>query len=318
MIPMNNILRSVYRIHDAQNQFNVLTMCRNNEKYIALLCKTLNNFYSMPTHPWNEMIEQRPPNLHTLNIHSDPLDCIICYDRAEQYSEAESLAHSLHIPIILVDMCSESLIRPQHLLEGLNAQDPALLYRKPHLRISNSDHIQNSWNKDTVSIVVPIGIDTDTLQKHDIPETLVSLDNNVTAQLGAEISSRIGNAYPLIPTDIEVGQPKSLPRTRYFINTNQTITVKMLEAMSCENVVITIRNIDTENFIDHEKTGILINNLDDILPAINNLEKNQAMRLQIGKDARKKIVNDHSLEKFTTKWCAAFSFLKSNFYTPHS
>ena len=93
MIQVNNILRSVYRINKDSEEFNVLTMCRNNEKYISLLCRTSNHFYILPDHPWNVLIEKVPSNLSVLNLHSQPLDCIICYDRAEQYAEAQSLAH---------------------------------------------------------------------------------------------------------------------------------------------------------------------------------------------------------------------------------
>ena len=317
MIPLNNVLRSVYRINNEDSQFNILSLCRNNEKYLGLLCKTPHNFYILADHPWNIMIEQVPDNLSVLNLHSKPLDCIICYDRSEQYNEAQSLAHRFHIPIVLVDMCSESLIRPQHLLEGVYAADPSLLYRHPDLRICNSSHIQNSWNKDSVSIVIPMGIDSETF--HSVPEnqTLVALDNNISPQLGAEISNRIGKDYPIIPTDHDQTQPKALTRSRYFVNTNQTVTVKLLEAMSCENVVIAVRNPDTESFIEHEKTGILIDHMDYIGPVIKNLEESQDLRVQISQNARKKILTDHSIEKFITKWSSAFSFLKSNFYTPH-
>ena len=316
MIPVNNVLRSVYRINDTDGKFNVLSMCRNNEKYLGLLCKTPHNFYILPDHPWNVLIEQVPDNLSVLSLHSKPLDCIICYDRAEQYAEAQSLAHRFHIPIILVDMCSENLIRPQHLLEGIQAANISLLYRHPDLRICNSSHIQNSWNKDSVSIVIPMGIDTDVF--HSTPENqpIIALDNNISAQLGAEVSRRAGN-YSIIPTDHDQSQPKALNRSRYFINTNQTVTVKLLEAMASENVVISMRNPDTESFIEHEKTGVLINNLDDIGPTIKHLEESQNLRVEISQNARKKILNDHSIENFVNKWSSAFSFLKSNFYTPH-
>ena len=316
MIPVNNVLRSVYRINDTDGKFNVLSMCRNNEKYLGLLCKTPHNFYILPDHPWNVLIEQVPDNLSVLSLHSKPLDCIICYDRAEQYREAQSLAHRFHIPIILVDMCSENLIRPQHLLEGIQAANISLLYRHPDLRICNSSHIQNSWNKDSVSIVIPMGIDTDIF--HSVPENepIIALDNNISAQLGAEVARRL-KEYSIIATDHDQSQPKALNRSRYFINTNQTVTVKLLEAMASENVVIAMRNPDTESFIDHEQTGILINNLDDIGPTIKHLEESQNLRVEISQNARKKILNDHSIEKFVNKWSSAFSFLKSNFYTPH-
>jgi len=316
MIQVNNILRSVYRINKDSEEFNVLTMCRNNEKYISLLCRTSNHFYILPDHPWNVLIEKVPSNLSVLNLHSQPLDCIICYDRAEQYAEAQSLAHKFHIPIILIDMCSESLIRPQHLLESLQPTANTSLHRKPTLRICNNTHIQNSWNKDSVSIVIPIGIDTEVLKSKPSNETLISLDNNIPAQLGAEIATRLQN-YSLIPTDHDQSQEKNIAKSTYFINTQRTVTVKMLEAMACENIVIAVKNSDTENFILHEKTGILINHLDELLPTIQKLENSPEIKEYIKKESRDRIIKEHSLEKFISKWTAAFSFLKSNFYTPH-
>ena len=317
MIQVNNILRSVYRnSKDSDKKFNVLSMCRNNEKYISLLCKTPNNFYILPDHPWNVLIENVPSNLSLLSLHSQPLDCIICYDRAEQYAEAQSIAQKFHIPIILIDMCSESLVRPNHLLESLQPTDPSSLHRKPTLRICNDSYIQSSWNKDSVSIVIPIGIDTDILKSKQSNELLISLDNNIPAQLGAEIATRLQN-HALIPTDHDQSQEKNIAKSSYFINTQRTVTVKLLEAMACENIVIAVRNADTENFITHEKTGILINDLNELLPTIQKIEGSPEIKEYIQKESRQKIIKEHSLEKFISKWLAAFSFLKSNFYTPH-
>ena len=316
MIPVNNILRSVYRCNETEDKLNILTMCRNTEKYISLLCQTSNNFYTVNNHPWNNLIEEKPSNVNTLSLCSQPLDCIICYDRAEQYEEAVQLAYTFHIPIVLVDSCSEPLIRSHHWLEQLSPHDPSRMYRKPTLRICNSSHIQNSWNKDSLSIVIPIGIDTDKfkpVQKHGVA---ITLDNNIPPQLGAEISKRIGNSYPLLPSDQEDKSYVVASKTRYFINTDKTVTIKMLEAMACENIVIAMKNPDTESFIEHSKTGILIESIDELFPAIQFLETSNNLRAQISKSARQKIIDDHSLSTFIQKWSSALNMVKSNFYTP--
>tara|TARA_R110002020_G_scaffold464684_1_gene685563 strand:+ start:5922 stop:6500 length:579 start_codon:yes stop_codon:yes gene_type:complete len=190
------------------------------------------------------------------------------------------------------------------------------MYRKPTLRICNNSHVQNSWNKDSLSIVIPIGIDTDKFKPVQTHGVAIALDNNIPPQLGAEISKRIGNSHPLLPTDQEDKSYVVASKTRYFINTDKIVTIKMLEAMACENIVIAMKNPDTESFIEHSKTGILIESIDELFPAIQFLETSNNLRAQISKAARQKIIDDHCPDVFIKKWSSALNMVKSNFYTP--
>ena len=61
----------------------------------------------------------------------------------------------------------------------------------------------------------------------------------------------------------------------------------------------------------------IINDLNELLPTIQKIEGSPEIKEYIQKESRQKIIKEHSLEKFISKWLAAFSFLKSNFYTPH-
>ena len=46
MTPVDNILRSIQRAQSSDvGKLNILTICKNNEKYINLLCQTNHNFY---------------------------------------------------------------------------------------------------------------------------------------------------------------------------------------------------------------------------------------------------------------------------------
>ena len=68
--PVNNILRSISKARsDSDIKLNILTACRNNEKYIALLSQTKHNFYILKEHKWNHLIETCPSNVQTLNEH---------------------------------------------------------------------------------------------------------------------------------------------------------------------------------------------------------------------------------------------------------
>ena len=314
-IAVSNILRSVYRSQRADiDKLNILTMCRNNEKYIALLAQTQHNFYIHNTHVWNTSIEKRPSNVYTFLDNFEPIDYIICYDRAEQYEEALIISRQLHVPIITVDMCSRPLIRPHHLLEHMNPVDTNQLNRNVSLQICNSKHIATSWNTNIPSITIPIGININKFQNQKLDQTIISMDNNTIPQVGMAIAKQIQNLYNVIPTDHENLDDIAVNKTRYFINTNRSITIKTLEAMAARNVVICMRNVDTENFISDKKTGILINTLEDLPQTIALLENSNDIRTKISEQAHQKIVLEHSMENFLTQWSFAFNMVKSVFY----
>ena len=141
------------------------------------------------------------------------------------------------------------------------------------------------------------------------------MDNNTIPQVGAQISINLNN-YQIIPTDHQNLDDISVNKTKYFINTNKTITVKTLEAMCAENVVICLKNMDTENFIKHKETGILIDNLEELPKVIQTLEESNDLRIKISQQARDKIIKEHSLDKFLTQWSLAFNMIWSVFYSP--
>lgn len=316
MIPVNNILRSVYRASSKDPQLNILSICRNNEKYISLLSQTNHNFYLPYENTWNQNIESPPSNLNSLRWDT-ALDFIVCYDRAEQYMEAYNLSRQLHVPIVLVDMCSEDLLRPHSILEGLKVRDKNALIRKPILRVCNSKYIHGSWNNDSVSITIPLGIDCNRFYlKEKSSEIAVALDNNTSAEVGGAVSNNLGNAYKILLTDQPDHTNPTVIDTHYFINSNTTITIKLLEAMAAGNVVICLKNNEMESFIEHDNNGILINSIDDLSNTIKNLENTPKKRVQIGNNARNYILENHSLENFIKKWKTAFSMVKSSFYTP--
>lgn len=293
-------------------------MCRNNENYISLLAQQTNhNFYILPQHPWNDLIDHRPTNLYTLDRFSEPLDYLICYDNAEQYDEAQQLSNQFHIPIILIEFCCQAMIRQQNILEVLNPRDPILYQRNPALRVCNTSYILNSWPDNGLSITIPIGVDTNKFNKsNDIDNhNMVCLDNNTTPQVGAAIAQQLGPSYQTIPTDHQNLDDISVNKSRYFVNTNKTITTKTLQAMAAKNVVICLSTEDTEQFIKHNETGILIKDLSELGPTVQTLDESHDLRDHITTQARNKIVTDHSIEQFAAQWSLAFEMVRSIFYT---
>ena len=317
--PVNNILRSISRARSDSNiKLNILTACRNNEKYIALLSQTKHNFYILKEHKWNHLIETCPSNVQVLHDWSEPLDYIICYDRAEQYDEMSIISQQLHVPIILVDMCSKTMIRPQHLVEQMHNINLDQLNRTVNLQVYSSEDIQRSWTTyNGISILIPIGINIDKFKNEESTNPCIAIDNNTIAQVGAQISTQVRELFPILPTDHDNLQDSiTVNKSRYFINTYKSITVKTLEAMSAENVVICLNTPDTSNFITNQETGVLIDTLKDLHNTLTWLEKDNDMRVKIAQQARQKIISDHLMQPFIDSWSNAFSIIKSSFYNP--
>ena len=316
--PVNNILRSISKARsDSDIELNILTACRNNEKYIALLAQTKHNFYILKEHKWNHLIEKCPSNVQALNEWSEPLDYIVCYDRAEQYDEMSSMSQRLHVPIILIDMCSRTMIRPQHILEKMHDINLDHLNRTTNLQVYRNEHIQQSWaTYNGASVIIPIGINIDKFKNEESAETYISIDNNTVAQVGAQIATQVQDLFPILPTDHDNLQNITINKSRYFINTNKSITIKTLEAMSAENVVICLNTPDISNFITNRETGVLIDTMNDLRSTLIWLEKDNDTRLKIAQEARQKIVSEHSMQQFIDKWSHAFNSIKSSFYNP--
>ena len=322
MIAVQNIIRTIQRMSVDSNitKLNILAIGAGNEKYISLLSQTENNFYFLPEQPWNPLIESLPSKSQNINMCTGPLDYILCCNRAEQYDQAQQLSKQLHLPIILVDMCSRMFIRPQHLGETVTAKNADLLNKEPCFQVACNKHIQSSWNSIQSSMIIPIGIDSTKFHNTEPPEQnppLIVIDNHTPSEVGHMVERRIGSSYQLIPTDHKDLNDISVNKARYFINTYKTVTIKMLEAMSAETVVIALKNPDTESVIDHLSTGILIETLDEIPAVLNMLEPDpDGLRFKIGKLARKKIISEHPLDEFVNRWNKVFEKIRPSFYTP--
>tara|TARA_R100000008_G_C3587425_1_gene173619 strand:- start:4187 stop:5173 length:987 start_codon:yes stop_codon:yes gene_type:complete len=327
MTVVKNIIRSLDRScsNSNENPLNILVIFQGNEKYVTLLANnTAHNFYILPDQSWNSASEPQPENVYRINSCSDALDFILCFNRAEHYDQAQTLSRQLQLPIILVDLCSRNLIRPQHLAESISVKDMNLLDKKPCYQVSSSEYIQNSWNAYEPATIIPIGIDSDkyintSLEQQD---QTIALDNNIPQEIGNMIQMQIKPPYKLIPTDnTATATPDftdiAVNKAHYFINPYKTVTIKMLEAMSSGALVICIRSPDTESIITHLSNGLIINNIDELAPTLNIVENDPSLYNKIIKTARDQIISQHSLNTYKTKWNEVFERVRSLFYTPH-
>ena len=148
MFAVENVIRSATR-RSSGDPLNILTICNNNEKYIALLCATGHNFFLLKRAPfnWKAPIENKPSNLQVIdqNWPSSYFDMILCNDRLDQYHFAAELSQSFHLPIVLIDHCSSHVIKPECAFGTVSVDSPEALIRNCAANVCTSEYANKSW-----------------------------------------------------------------------------------------------------------------------------------------------------------------------------
>ena len=86
--------------------------------------------------------------------------------------------------------------------------------------------------------------------------------------------------------------------------------------MAAENVVICLNTPDTSNYIEHQETGWLLNDLTDLPSVLALLEQDDELRIKIAQQARQTIISEHSLENFVSGWTNALNMVQKAIYHP--
>jgi glycosyltransferase involved in cell wall biosynthesis len=95
-----------------------------------------------------------------------------------------------------------------------------------------------------------------------------------------------------------------------FTPVNEDFGIVPLEAMSCEKPVIAINEGGPKETIVHGETGYLINNVEEIVEYMIELCEDMNVVEEMGKMARKRIVEEFTWEKFIKKTNYEFEMVK--------
>lgn len=335
MYVMQNVINSVKRL--TQNRkLNLLTFCQGNEKYISLLCQTGHNFYvwnEVGNSQWNDTIEKAPSNL-TIVSPSSPIitsfDAIICHDRADQYDHTSKIAKRLCLPIIMVDQCSKKLLRPQNVLESPQTSHiERLLNRQANAVVASNDLCTDWGSSRGLSVSIPTSIDLNKFKKDEIRRsentffessltpTRITFDNNIPRQVGEALLQPVSPSYSVLPTDCEIEDKEIIYQTsNYFVHPHRHITVKALEAMASENVVICVQSPEIQEFFNDGVDAVIVKSPLDLVTRLAELDNDEPMREKIGEAARKRVQSMCNGNNFVEKWNFVFDFIRSSFYQP--
>ena len=80
----------------------------------------------------------------------------------------------------------------------------------------------------------------------------------------------------------------------------------MLEAAACECIIITTATCAIPEYIENEKNGLCTNNIDQMREYLIEVLKNPNKYEYLGKNARKTIIDNFSVEKFVSNWNNVF------------
>ena len=332
MFLVENVIRSALR-KSSEGPLNILVVGKNHEKYISRVCQTPNNFYLWGNDSsWKTEIEQKPENLQIIdqNWPTSYSDLIICNNRLEEYDAAASLAQKFHLPILLIDHCSRASIKPFHFLSDITVDFPQMLHKNPNAVISTSENISLSWPGSKLRLVIPASVDTekfcisenrleDPRFGNSLSDKRIVFDNHTEPHVGQTIFGSLQDrVYSVIPTDSDIQDKQSIyQQGDYFINPQNHVTVKMLEAMACGNIPICFAKADLVSFIEDGENGFVVSNISDINPLFEHLDNlPDSQRSRLSQNAREKVIKEQlTTEDFISKWQSVFKYMKSQYYT---
>lgn len=299
--PVRNIVRSA----SSQKSLNILMFICDGY-FETMLCEAFpqHQFYGPindhnPPSGWNFNLCPQPDNFHYIpNFHQSNIiskidfDLIICHDRTSQYDIAQQLAHALHINVIIV----EHIVNTETL--DLIAMIPLLKKTKNDTNIFIGD-IQNQFS--ILGPTIHYGIPN--IHQSDKKNQIIILDTDQQTidSLTPHISVPI-KIYNI--NELNVEQYHALfQESQFFFNLSAEITrlqLPVLYAMSAGCVVISITSPVITDLITHMETGIIINNVEELLNIFNNIDTVDLKR--IGQNANQYIADNYSLEEFRNKW----------------
>lgn len=327
MFLMQSVVNSVLRIK-GDRPLNIVTLSYNDEKYIESLCSIGHNFYLWKPNgfsDWNQAIAPIPSNLSILTeqdvVSPTHFDLIICHDRLDQLEHAEKISEAFHLPVIVVDHCHRDTLRPHPAMGNIQINDALQLTDRSSIsmRVSSSNEVQESWNDSCIGSVVRPGIDTERFsppaRQRGYEERVVTFDNNLPEHMARGILADI-NRYHIIPVDSNDKSSRTDPYHRgdLFVNTYKNVTIKLLEAMSCECIPICFDFPDLRELISNGENGIIIDSPEKIHAAIDSLYESPEHMRAMGASARSTVIESHGIENFAKGWGKVLDFIRPQFY----
>jgi len=272
---------------------------------------------------WDDTYAKLPPNHFILHNNTLPpsvdIDLILCQNKAAHYGISRQFQQKYQAPLWHLEHCLPPPgCKPEYFIQYKRADC------QKHIFIS--DYSRKAWgyNEENAE-VVEHGVDTNLFSPLDEIDkkwgAIVVCNDYINRRwcCGFDIFQQI-TGFPeqrLIDYKVIGNTPDlSLPAkdtdelvrcyrsSKYFLNTSTVspIPMSVLEGMSCGLPVVSTNNCMLPLIIQHGENGFLSNSPDELRQYCLLLEKNDDIRIKMGKSARQTIINKYSLGRFVKSW----------------
>ncbi len=324
--PVRTILNSALRKPDSE--INVLTF-PTHERYQTNLAETGANFYLWQEEgikPWVDKYGSVPKNTVLLNpekqdqqipLHVD-IDLVLSQNKFGQFGIAQQVADQMGVPLISLEHTL-----PMESWSDLQLKQLYNMRGEVNVFISDYSMKRWGWNKDE-SMVIHHGIDTELFSPSDqvkkepmvlsVVNDWINRDWCCGYRLWENITEYPNSSLPLQVIGDTEGLSKPAKSTkdlvneyrmsRIFLNTSliSPIPTSLLEAMSCGCAIVTTETCMIPDIIVNGKNGYMSNDPKKLRSFIDNLLQDEGLAQELGKNARKTIVDNFSLNKFVDAW----------------
>ena len=322
MYPIKNIIRSVKRTQE--DNLKIITFCEAEEKYNHALSKTGHEFYLWNENinsEWNGLVEEKPSNVFNLpaassNIYNSYFDLVICHNRIEQYNLGSSISHALHIPLIIIDHCGENIVKTSPIFANVTTEDVTKLYEHEFIiNVCTHNSLISEWpHPSKGAVAINTGVDTNKYRPLNIEKNFTIVLDNFIPEPVAQFLAPL-NKYNIVSTDRE-DKTELYNQGDVFINTWKHINIKLLEAMACGTIPISIETPEIKHVIKNNETGFIAKDVEHMITIIDKIKNNEIRNLsQISQNDRDYIVEYHNINTFVHKWEQVFQLVHNSFYS---
>lgn len=323
---LENILNAAF----SQSKLNIATF-PTHERYASGLDRTGHKFYMVQgpgIKSWYKQYGEIPPNhillppRYKIPSYVD-LQCVLSQNKAAHWNIATEIANRAHIPIISLEHCLPIGLTKEHLANYKNANG--------YVNVFISEYSREKWGyTDKEGVVIHHGINTDLFQPADIEKKnyILSICNdwiNRDVPCGYKLwAQTVGFPNPFFPIKVLGDTPglskpaasmdeliQSYQECSVFLNTSlqSPIPSVLLEAAACGCAIVSTSNCMIPEFFTHKKNALLGNTPDDLRKHCHTLLNDKDMRIELGKNARKTVLEHFSLTDFIKNWNKVFNMI---------
>jgi glycosyltransferase involved in cell wall biosynthesis len=332
---MSSPIASICRQTIKDKKLNILC-CSTHERYESGLAKTGHNFFALSgprIKTWNTLFAQIPENYKFLpptvdNVFYLPLDIeidlVLSQNKFSQFEVLKPMADKLHVPLVSLEHTGPM---PDSWLQ--QAKD-----MRGNINVFISKWSRNAWGwGENEAEILHHGIDTDVFCPGNVPErknAILTVVNGYIRRgpiMGFDIWKRVTSGlevnpigdspgFSMAPSTIE-DLVQEYQTSKIFLNTSviSPIPTSLLEAMACGCAVVSTETCAIPDVIVNGVNGFMSNNENHLRLYLEELINNEELAKEIGKNARKTILEKYNMPTFVNKWNDVFNRASQIVYT---